>query len=72
MADGGEIAFVFCVLQLDLFFRQPISIDRANQLLVFLQQSLSEFLCFLFVHYVLSVPPRTLVVSKPDMGVYAS
>src|SRR5205085_1677886 len=54
MADGGEIAFVFSVLELNFFFRQPIPIDRANQLLIFLQQSLSEFLCLLIVHFSLS------------------
>src|SRR5215813_10100500 len=54
MTDGGEIPLVFGVLELNLFFRQPIPINRTNQLLVFLQQSLSEFLSFLFVH--LNVP----------------
>src|SRR5215510_5717821 len=54
MTDGGEISLVFGVFELNLFFCQPIPIDRTNQLLVFLQQSLSEFLSFLFVH--LNVP----------------
>src|SRR5438128_4752811 len=57
MADGREIAFVFRVLELYLFFRQPVPIDRTNQLLIFLQQSLSEFLRLLIVHFfVLSIP----------------
>src|SRR5438093_2266190 len=58
MTDRSEITFVFRVLQLDLFFRQPIPIDRANQLLIFLQQPLPEFLRLLVVHfsYPLSIP----------------
>src|SRR6266699_4274250 len=62
MADGREIALVFRVLQFDLFLRQPIPIDRANQLLIFLQQPLTEFLSLLLiVHlcplFVLQNPP---------------
>src|SRR2546426_12025762 len=52
MADGGEIAFVLGVLEFYLFFSQPVPINRADQLLIFFEQSLPEFLSFLIVHCV--------------------
>src|SRR2546423_11087309 len=63
MADGGEVALVLSIFQLDLFLRQPVSIDRANQLLVFLQQPLAEFLSFLLVHYRCPLCPRKTLIA---------
>src|SRR5262252_117326 len=68
MADRGEVTFIFGVLELDLFFRQSVSINRANQLLIFLQQPLAEFLNFLFVHLCSSLSSKTLMVSQPGNG----
>jgi hypothetical protein len=62
MTAGGEISLVLGVFELNLFFRQPVSINRTNQLLIFLQQPLSVFLSSLFVHLFLSIL-KTLMVS---------
>src|SRR5215471_17913384 len=70
MADRGQIAFVFGVLELDFFLCQPVPIDRANQLLIFLQQSLPKFLCFFVVH-LYPRSSKTLMVRYREMGVYA-
>src|SRR5215469_2613500 len=68
MTDRGEVALVLGVLELDLFLRQPVPIDRANQLLILFQQSLAEFLNFLFVHFCSSLSSKTLMVSQPGNG----
>src|SRR5215470_12437084 len=72
MTDSGEVALVLGVLELDFFFRQPVPINRTNQLLILLQQSLAEFLNFLFVHLCSSLSSKTLMVRNREMGVYAS
>jgi hypothetical protein len=53
MTDGGEVALVLGVLELDLLL---------------LQQSLAEFLNFLFVHLSSSLSSKTLMVSQPGNG----
>src|SRR5262245_56683714 len=71
MTDRGEVALVFGVLELDLFFSQPVPINRPNELLVFLQQPLAEFLNFLFVHLCSSLQKPSWFCNR-EMGVYAS
>src|SRR5262252_5820205 len=72
MTDGGEVSLVLSIFELNFFLCQPIPIDRANQLLIFLQQSLSEFLGFLVVHCVFLSLPKPSWFRNRDMGVYAS
>ena len=73
MADGGEIAFVLGILEFYLFFGQPVPINRADQLLIFFEQSLPEFLSFLIVHCVnpLSVLRNPHGSDCLALGVYA-
>src|SRR5262245_36929279 len=68
MADRCQITFVFGVLELDLFFGQPVSIDRTNQFLIFLQQALAELLNLFFVHCVSSLSLENLHGSETGDG----
>lgn len=36
VADCGKIAFIFSIFQSNFFFRQPVPINGANQLLILL------------------------------------
>jgi hypothetical protein len=58
VADCGEIPFILGVFQRDFFFSQPVPIDGADELLIFLSQPLLVFLNFLLVHLSLSSAGR--------------
>src|SRR5436190_19828533 len=50
VADCRKVALILGVLKRDFLFSEPVPVDGADQLLIFLGQPLLELLYFLVVH----------------------
>src|SRR5262245_46878809 len=64
MANRSQIAFIFSVFQLNLFFSQAVPVDRSDQLLILLEQPLLEFLYLLLIHCSKSSLSETILGSS--------
>jgi hypothetical protein len=71
VADRGQIAFVFRVLDLDFFRSGPVTVDRFDQVLAFGRQSAADVFDLLCVHFRSSCSSNQIIANercecKPD------